>query len=471
MSLQVATSAFGKPDRGEQTDWPPEWPLVQFGELGDHGRPAADSDVQAARTVRLTLVSEIEPRPVRWTWQDRVPRGEVTLTPGKGGVGKSTFHAWMIAHLTRGSLIGVHYGTPKTCIIAASEDSWERTIVPRLIVAGADMDLIYRVDVITETDRETSLTLPVDCVGLEAEIVRVGAVLLSVDPLMSTISGALDTHKDRDVRQVLEPLGRLADRTGCAVLGNAHFNKSAGSDPMSLIMGSAAFGNVARAALGFAQDTDTDDGSCVISQVKNNLGRLDLPSLRYRIEEASVDTSEGPAYVGKLVMLGESDRSVSDILRDHGDGDDQEERDYAMTWLRDLLKDGPVTSVEVYRAAKAAGLSKDQAKRAKKKLSVDATHPQIDGPWYWSLPDQGSDKGAKGAGFEPPAPLRPLSAPLADGGGLARCAICDRPLDAALGDESTHPTCASAGPTAAPMPPVRSVPTPADLFSNRLATP
>ena len=73
-------------------------------------------------------------------------------------------------------------------------------------------------------------------------------------------------------------------------------------------MGSAAFGNVARAALGFARDTEAEDGSCVISQAKNNLGRLDLPSLRYRIDPASVDTDEGPAEVGKLIMLGESDR-------------------------------------------------------------------------------------------------------------------------------------------------------------------
>jgi hypothetical protein len=67
--------------------------------------------------------------------------------------------------------------------------------------------------------------------------------------------------------------------------------------------------------LGFARDTDAEDGSCVISQAKNNLGRLDLPSLRYRIDATIIDTDEGPADVGKLIMLGESDRSVSDILR------------------------------------------------------------------------------------------------------------------------------------------------------------
>jgi hypothetical protein len=127
--------------------------------------PEEPEPAQPARRVRLTPASTIKPRPVRWVWEDRIPAGEVTLTPGRGGLGKSTFHAWMIAELTRGTLPGVHFGTPKPCIIAASEDSWERTIVPRLIAAGANMDLVFRVDVVTEMDDVVSISLPVTLTG------------------------------------------------------------------------------------------------------------------------------------------------------------------------------------------------------------------------------------------------------------------------------------------------------------------
>jgi hypothetical protein len=173
------------------------------------------------RRIRLTPASAIKPRPVRWAWIDRIPVGEITLTPGRGGLGKSTFHVWLIAHITRGTLPGVHFGTPKPCIIAASEDSWERTIVPRLIAIGADLDLVHRVDVVTETDELVSISLPRDVEALTEEIIRIGVGLLSVDPVMSVLSSGLDTHKDREVRLALEPLGRLADRTGCVALGNA----------------------------------------------------------------------------------------------------------------------------------------------------------------------------------------------------------------------------------------------------------
>jgi hypothetical protein len=338
------------------------------------------------RRIRLTPLSAIKPRPVRWAWGDRIPVGELTLTPGRGGLGKSTFHAWAIAHLTCGTLPGVHFGTPKLCIIAASEDSWERTIVPRLMAAGADMNLVYRVDVITETDDVVSISLPRDVGGLTGEISRTGAALLSVDPVMSVLSNALDSHKDHDVRLGIEPLARLADRTGCVVLGNAHFNKSTGSDPLSLIMGSAAFGNVARAALGFARDTEAEDGACVISQVKNNLGRLDLPSLRYVIEAATIDTDEGPAEVGKLVMLGESDRSVGDILSDRGtERDRTSELAEAADWLRAFLAGGPKRSREVVEDAReSAGISQRTLERAKK--VVGAESHKVEKVWWMSLP-------------------------------------------------------------------------------------
>jgi hypothetical protein len=401
------------------------------------------------RRIRLTPLSTIKPRPVRWAWTDRIPAGELTLTPGRGGVGKSTFHAWVIAHLTRGTLSGVHFSTPKPSIIAASEDSWERTIVPRLLAAGADMDLVYRVEVITETNEQMSISLPRDIEGLIDEIRRIGAALLSVDPVMSALFSGLDTHKDREVRHALEPVGRLADRTGCAVLGNAHFNKSAGSDPLSLIMGSAAFGNVARAALGFARDTEAEDGSCVISQAKNNLGRLDLPSLRYRIDAATVATDEGPAEVGKLVMLGESERSVSDILRDsRHDADSLEERRDAASWINAYLTEvGGVALVkDVLPAGKAAGYAEQTLKNARRKVA-DTDHSGFgkEQVHTWIL-RRDTTRDTRDTTHKDVVPQVPQAVSLLEElpqGSTSSCTVCGFPLaQSVIADGfTTHPTC------------------------------
>ena len=115
------------------------------------GVPPLGRSEQNERQIVFTPASSISMRPTRWLWNEdggRIPAGEITLTAGPGGVGKSTFHAWLIAKITTGTLPGIHFGKPASCIIAAQEDSWAQTIVPRLVAAGADLDRVYRVDVV-----------------------------------------------------------------------------------------------------------------------------------------------------------------------------------------------------------------------------------------------------------------------------------------------------------------------------------
>jgi hypothetical protein len=251
-------------------------------------------------------------RPVHWTWTDRIPSGSITLMPGREGIGKSLTLAWLTAQITRGNLPGRHYGHPRTVIYAATEDSWSHTIGPRLYAAGADMDLVYRVDIQDDKGFD-SLTLPRDSAALSAEIERLGVALLAADPLLSLIGAGIDTGRDHELRTALEPLARMAEATGCAVVGLAHFNKRATFDALNLMTASHTFSAVARAVISIARDDDAGDGSCVMSQSKNDLGPLDLPSLRYVVESVEIPTDQGPAFAGRLVFTGQFDRSVADI--------------------------------------------------------------------------------------------------------------------------------------------------------------
>jgi hypothetical protein len=154
-------------------------------------------------------------------------------------------------------------------------------------------------------------------------------------------------------------------------------------------MGSAAFGNVARAALGFAYDTEADDGTCIISQVKNNLGRLDLPSLRYRIEEATIDTPEGPASVGRLVLLGETGRSVAAILGDRQTAEERSALQMAKDFLTEALGDrvGHLSKEVVQDARDGHAIAEKTLRRAKNDLPIEVY--QEGREWYWKLPSDG----------------------------------------------------------------------------------
>ncbi len=338
---------------------------------------AEGSGADGGRQGRVTWACTIDPEPVVWVWGDgaegRIPSGSLSLAAGREGTGKSSFGLWLAAQVTGGTLPGHWYGRPRSVLYVAVEDSWKYTLVPRLIAAGADRSLVGRFDVVTEHGDEVTLSLPGDNRLLEAEIRRHRVALVVIDPLMSVIGEKLDTHRTREVRVALDPLAKLADRTGAVVLGIAHFNKASGTDAAALLSGSHAFRDVPRTIFGFARDDQDDTGGRIMSQVKNSLGRDDLPSLSYRIESADIDTPNGTANTGRFVFLGESERSVADVLRDsrtNSAGDPDERRD-AAGWIDDYLSEagGSAPAREVLAAGRAAGFTDQTMKNARSKVA------------------------------------------------------------------------------------------------------
>src|ERR1019366_6884773 len=108
---------------------------------GSVQKPGESDEYDATddRRVELTPASSIKMKPVHWLWRDRIPVGELALLAGREGIGKSTIGYMMAAWITTGTMKGKHYGEPRGVLVAATEDSWEHTIGPRLTVAGADM--------------------------------------------------------------------------------------------------------------------------------------------------------------------------------------------------------------------------------------------------------------------------------------------------------------------------------------------
>lgn len=349
------------------------------------------------RKLKLTRASEIEIKPVIWAWKEngrgRIPSGALVAAAGREGTGKSSFGTWMTAGITTGSLPGAFDGTPYNVIGVAVEDSWEHTIAGRLKAAGANMNRVFRVDVEVSEDEFSTINLPHDFDMLEQAIVENDVKLVVLDPLISTIGATVDTHKERSVRTVLDPLARMADRTGCVMLGICHFGKGAGTDASSLITGSGAFKNVPRAIFGFA--VDNEDGVRIMTQTKNSLGRSDYPSLSYRIEEATVLTSTGElAEVARFVFDGISDRSVEDVLsKNGGEGEDREAKADAKDYLRKALAGRWRRTNEVKEEAREMHhISSRTLDRARKDLGIAAkqfpTDPRGKNEWWITLPEQ-----------------------------------------------------------------------------------
>lgn len=341
------------------------------------------------RRVSFTRASDIKPKPVHWLWEDRVALGTLALLAGREGIGKSTIAYDLAARITRGELPGVFKGEPRSVAVVATEDSWGHTIVPRLMGADADLERVLRVDVSTSEGVDGSLSLPQDIRALEELLGLENVALVLLDPLMSRL-GDLDTHKDSEVRQALEPLVALANRSGCAMLGLIHLNKSGSTDPLSLIMGSRAFAAVARAVL-FAMN-DEEAAKRYLGQPKNNLGRVDLPSLEYAIQSAHVaDTDEGPIFTGKVVWTGEVEQSIRELLVATGEAAEAVTATAeAGTWLVEYLTSvgGKSASSKIKQEGKAAGHSESALKKARIKKKVGTESSGYPRQTFWFLPPQ-----------------------------------------------------------------------------------
>lgn len=307
-------------------DW--DWAMGPSEQEEHPEKPVAATESKKPNRLDVISADNFKIKRVKWLWKDRIPVGELTLVPGREGVGKSLFLAKIAADITNGTLDGEFFGSPRPIIYIASEDSWNHTLTPRMTAAGADMSKVLKLIISRDAEERSSFSLPRDIDDLTDLIKRTGAGAVMFDPILSCLDDSIDVNKAQQLRSALEPLRRSAEKSGCSMLALMHFNKTTSGDMSTKIAGSRAFAEVARAIIGLAKlpkkKSDDDDESdfmegpseCVISQGKNNLGRLDLPNLKYHIENIMLADADddGEASVGRLIMEGISEVSAEDAL-------------------------------------------------------------------------------------------------------------------------------------------------------------
>ena len=368
------------PPKGDISDWFNAGNTVeQLEALASSPTPLPDKPPDLTKSkFTLTLASEITPKPVYWLWEGRLPLGAISLLGGREGQGKSLWSYHLAAEITRGQTPGHFFGTPKSVIVVATEDSWKHTIVPRLMAAGANLDRIIQVT--------PPPSFPADLDELARLIEAKDVALLILDPLLSRLDPKLNTHVDAEVRRGLEPLAAWAETQEIAILGLVHVNKNTMGDVLTSFTGSRAFTAVARAALVLMADPD-DPTTRLLGQVKNNLGKTEQPTHVFTIEETFV---EGNINTAKLTWLPDDPRSPHDIWDQQKaaarstSGSAPTRIDEATAWLVEYLRThgGTADTADIVKAGERLGYARWLLNDAKKKLRLD--------PIYrgeWTLPE------------------------------------------------------------------------------------
>jgi hypothetical protein len=332
--------------------------------------------------------SEIEPERVEWLWGGRVAVGKQTLIAGDPGTGKSQLSVAIAAAISRGGEWPCREGRARlgSVIILSAEDGVADTIVPRLTAAGADLDRIRLVTAVEDGKGRRSFNLQADLYELERTIAAIGDVrLIVIDPI-SSYMGKTDSHKNTDVRGVLEPIGEMAERMRVAVLSVTHFSKANGGTAIRALnkfMGSVAFVAAARAAFVVLEDPN-DAERRLFLHAKNNLAEAPQ-GLAFRLDQDIVGegiVTSKVAWEPEPVTL-----TANEVLA--ADGASKRNTlavEEAECFLQALLAEGPLPSKQVDAEALEAGIKSATLRRAKANLCVKPYKDGMNGGWYCALP-------------------------------------------------------------------------------------
>jgi putative DNA primase/helicase len=338
-------------------------------------------------TLEVLCLADVRPKGIEWLWRNWLAIGKVHVLAGDGGIGKSTILCDLTARTTQGKIWpdGAEGSGVGGVLILAAEDDVEDTLAPRLLAAGADMTKVFTIrSVVTGTARR-SFSLQADLERLEAEIIKRHDIrFVIIDPISSYL-GKVDSHKNAEVRSVLEPLGEMAARMRVAVVCNNHFSKG-GGNANSRIIGSVAFVNQARAA--FIVTPDAEDGTrMLLMPSKNNLAPL-KHGLAYRIEGYLIPGDEGEILTSRIGWESAPVTITADqALAAHFEDDQAKTaKDEATDFLSDTLRAGPMSVKDVNTKARDAGHSPKSIRSAREALGIKPEKSGFDGGWQWSLP-------------------------------------------------------------------------------------
>jgi hypothetical protein len=388
--------------------------VVQFRELKAHGDLTdwieADSTrghaellarIEAAAPAvgyELLRASAVPLRAVQWHWPGHIARGELEILTGIPDIGKSQIHCSYIAHMTTGRDWPDKAKGPPACdvVMLTAEDNAAHTVCPRLAAAGANLDRVHILNKIRKDNKSRMFLLQEDLDVLEHILANNPAIgLVTIDPITAYLGGKLDSHRATDVRNQLGPLKELAERSDVAFSAITHPAKRPGPKALDHYIGSQAF--IAAPRLGHIAIPEFEEGEdgkpkptgrCLFATPKHNI-YVAMPTLAYRLVavSAGVDAATGEAIsISRVEWAEEVGITADQALAAGAEAAKAKSAPGAVTFLLDILANGPVAKTVIQERASQRGFTEDQLRRARAKAGV-VTFKETgkkDGRWFWA---------------------------------------------------------------------------------------
>lgn len=369
--------------------------------------------------------NEIKPKRIKWLWENKIPLGKITLFAGNPDNGKSLASTSVASICTTGEPFpeSSFSHAPADVLMMIGEDDIEDTAVPRLMAANATMKRIHFLEAVRpvkKDDREVRLDF--DIPAIERHLATNTDIrLLIIDPI-SNYLGDVSMVAEQEVRSILIPLKRLAEKFNVAVVLVMHLNKKSDLDAISRVGGAMAFIGVARCSWLFVREVkdavESEEGvipdktpdTFSMLRIKNNLVSSSRAGLSYSVAVRPIPI-EGesdiitPYIVWGKVIEGSADealggggrRQAAEPVTPKSPWRPNDKFQQATKFLEEYLQDGlPHESMVVQDAALhgESNIAKDTLYRAYAALpGHKPAFPKMVGgggerkrkAWFWQL--------------------------------------------------------------------------------------
>jgi len=378
-------------------DKEPPAPLI--GEAAGKRKAGKEPDGKYHRLI-TRRASDIEPKPIEWFWDQRIPANSLNLLIGMPNTGKSTLTMDIAARVSTGTPwpIGDDRSIRQgSVLILSAEDQPEQIIVPRLKAAGADLDKVFIVEGVQQLTAEeasdgravrTCVDVGRDAALLEQYCDELGDIkLIIIDPLDSYIGSDTDVFRGNEARAALAPLKDIAEQRGVTVIIAHHFNKAPTTNVLDRVSGSRSFGALPRSVwIAAADETDCENNRTIFAPAKWNMSRNQPTAVAYSMKSS-------PANLDIACVAWESeelDIGARELMNGLAEGQESDTLREAKEFLVSLLALGNMDATEVKERAKHAGVSIKSLETAARRLKVQRVAERdakgVVKRWVWSMP-------------------------------------------------------------------------------------
>lgn len=308
-----------------------------------------NKDNEKKPLLKLINGEDIELKPEKWLWEDRILLGSLTVVFGIGAVGKSSLILEWAARVTSGT--DWADGTPNdegTVLFFSSEET-EDSAKAKIVFWGGKAKNFYYVKgcynstggiEVFDMDNATQLDDTIAFINNNPAMPNVRMIIL--DPIASVLGDA-NENSNKEVRNMLERLNPILAKHEIACIGIAHSRKptlDSGTLSRNRLAGSIAFANLPRTVWEIIKE---DSGICTMLTAKSNL--TETPKgLSYRFDKAERRAEINGRKLSHLIYVDpEIDTTMDVYLTGKKESKPRKvtKREVAAEWLEQLLSPNP----------------------------------------------------------------------------------------------------------------------------------